>query len=123
METAVGPIPKAKSRLSSSALEHCYTTSQSEFSQTQHTPLSYQAANSSKTIMNFKTCLAVALVAVVATVATAEDPLYCQAIGCPTLYSEANLAVSKECRDQGKLGDDFHRCCEEQCGSTTPASA
>ncbi|KAG7388768.1 hypothetical protein PHYPSEUDO_011787 [Phytophthora pseudosyringae] len=68
--------------------------------------------------MNFKTCFAIALAAVVATVVSAEDPLYCQATGCPTLYSEANLAVSKDCRDEGLIGDAFHGCCEKKCGAT-----
>ncbi|EEY61078.1 PcF and SCR74-like cys-rich secreted peptide, putative [Phytophthora infestans T30-4] len=66
--------------------------------------------------MNFKTCFAVLLAAVIATVATAEDPLYCQATGCPSLYPEANLALSRECRNQGKVGDDFHTCCTDKCG-------
>ncbi|KAL3668925.1 hypothetical protein V7S43_006213 [Phytophthora oleae] len=66
--------------------------------------------------MNFKSCFAIVLAAVVATVATAEDPLYCLATGCPTLYSEANLAVSKDCRDEGNTGKAFHDCCETKCG-------
>ncbi|KAG1704346.1 hypothetical protein DVH05_006354 [Phytophthora capsici] len=78
--------------------------------------------------MNFKTCFAVVLAAVVATVATAEDPLYCQATGCPTLYSESNLAVSRDCRDdfvpnldespedsQARQVKEFHDCCGVKC--------
>ncbi|KAK1945614.1 hypothetical protein P3T76_002662 [Phytophthora citrophthora] len=79
--------------------------------------------------MNFKTCFALVLATVVATVATAEDPLYCQAVGCPTLYSESNLAVSRDCRDdpvpdlandggeedKAKVIKAFHACCETKC--------
>lgn len=68
--------------------------------------------------MNFKTCFAVVLAAVVATSVSAEDPLYCQATGCPNIYSEANLQLSKDCRDEGNvLAEAFHLCCETKCGA------
>nr|AAY43364.1 small cysteine-rich protein SCR91 [Phytophthora infestans] len=74
--------------------------------------------------MKFKIHTFVALFGVVATAVTAGDPFYkpppyCNfSTGCQTLYSEANLAVSKECRDEGNSGDDFHTCCINKCGST-----
>ncbi|ETO61504.1 hypothetical protein F444_20505 [Phytophthora nicotianae P1976] len=74
--------------------------------------------------MDLKTCLHVVLFAVVATAAAAEDPLYkpppyCDlSTGCQPLYPEANLAVSKACRDEGNTGNDFHICCVEKCGVT-----
>ncbi|KAG6586841.1 small cysteine-rich protein SCR91 [Phytophthora cinnamomi] len=73
--------------------------------------------------MNFKTCFALILAAVVAVSVTAEEDqapklLYCQATGCPPLYSKANLDVSQKCRNEGHTGDDFHDCCETKCGAT-----
>ncbi|KAE8916082.1 hypothetical protein PF005_g9976 [Phytophthora fragariae] len=68
--------------------------------------------------MNFKTCFALVLAAVVATAVSADDsPLYCQAVGCPTLYSEANLAISQQCRNEGNTGEAFHSCCVTKCGA------
>jgi hypothetical protein len=74
--------------------------------------------------MNFKTCLAVALAAVVATSVSAQGPYYCPAeeeTGCAHLYSEANLAVSRDCRDDQPPAATFDLtafkdCCKIKCG-------
>ncbi|OWZ23109.1 Myosin [Phytophthora megakarya] len=68
--------------------------------------------------MNFKTCFAVVLTAVVAAIVSAGDPLYCHNDGCPPLYSEANLNLSQECRNEGKIDKaSHHECCKTKCGN------
>uniref|UniRef100_H3G5T2 Phytotoxin PcF domain-containing protein n=1 Tax=Phytophthora ramorum TaxID=164328 RepID=H3G5T2_PHYRM len=73
--------------------------------------------------MNFKTCFAVALAAIVATSVSAQPPQYCvptEENGCPSLYTEASIDVSKTCRDIIAVkGGDFLRCCESTCGKVT----